>query len=328
MVRLPFRLGRNRVRITADAAATVPRIEVREVEERIATIDELGMPRTLICIRTWARIQRADGVVDIEQARRYTLPGFGHVYRIGHGEYVVFRDRTRLYARSQTTTSASEPATRGRPARTERDVGHLASLPGSTAAPQSRGGARRWTFAVVGGLVLAPLTFALWTLIPRDAPSSASSGAFLPAARYAEEASTSNESNFAALPATLSDEAQPMPSPKPVAVPVRKDVAAHASASRVVFAIRPWGVVYVNGKKRGTSPPVKELKLKPGRYAVEIRNGPYQPYRRTLHLRGQATASVVHDFFAAEAASSKASAPSLASVSRSHTRFLSEEWPR
>ena len=50
---------------------------------------------------------------------------------------------------------------------------------------------------------------------------------------------------------------------------------------RVVFAVSPWGEIYVDGKKRGISPPTKELRLPPGKHAIEIRNGAFPPHTET-----------------------------------------------
>jgi hypothetical protein len=36
--------------------------------------------------------------------------------------------------------------------------------------------------------------------------------------------------------------------------------------------IQPWGVIYVDGVRRGVSPPVKQLTLAPGRHAIRISN--------------------------------------------------------
>ena len=71
--------------------------------------------------------------------------------------------------------------------------------------------------------------------------------------------------------------------------------AARASAT-VGIAITPWGEVYVNGKKVGVSPPLTELKLAPGSYAIEIRNTTFPPYRATVDLRTQASARIRHKF--------------------------------
>lgn len=71
----------------------------------------------------------------------------------------------------------------------------------------------------------------------------------------------------------------------PAAVPpeAAKEGAAHATrpaarspgaASGAVFAlqIRPWGVVHVDGVRRGVSPPIKQLILTPGRHAILVTN--------------------------------------------------------
>lgn len=71
--------------------------------------------------------------------------------------------------------------------------------------------------------------------------------------------------------------------------------AARASAT-VGIAVTPWGEVYVNGKKVGVSPPLTELKLAPGSYAIEIRNTTFPPYRATVDLRTQASARIRHKF--------------------------------
>jgi hypothetical protein len=64
--------------------------------------------------------------------------------------------------------------------------------------------------------------------------------------------------------------------PPPAAAPGAMQgpgTAARASADAVVgLHIRPWGVVYVDGVKRGISPPVKQLVLAPGRHAIRISN--------------------------------------------------------
>ncbi|MEO8345028.1 MAG: hypothetical protein ABI607_04970 [Betaproteobacteria bacterium] len=39
------------------------------------------------------------------------------------------------------------------------------------------------------------------------------------------------------------------------------------------LAVRPWGEVYLNGKKWVTTPPVKEVQLAPGQHRIEVRNG-------------------------------------------------------
>lgn len=81
--------------------------------------------------------------------------------------------------------------------------------------------------------------------------------------------------------------AQPQeePKPRPIATPVT-----------VRLDIRPWGEVWVNGVARGISPPVKELRLIPGKYQVVLRNADLPPYRGTLEIKAGKPAVISHVF--------------------------------
>jgi eukaryotic-like serine/threonine-protein kinase len=46
----------------------------------------------------------------------------------------------------------------------------------------------------------------------------------------------------------------------------------------IELAVAPWGDIYVNGKARGTTPPLQRLMLPAGRHVIEIRNGERQPF--------------------------------------------------
>ncbi|WP_396330594.1 serine/threonine protein kinase [Burkholderia anthina] len=53
---------------------------------------------------------------------------------------------------------------------------------------------------------------------------------------------------------------------------------------QVRFNVRPWGDVYVNGARRGASPPLRSVSLTPGVYQIEIRNGSLPPLHRTVAI--------------------------------------------
>jgi hypothetical protein len=106
-----------------------------------------------------------------------------------------------------------------------------------------------------------------------------------------------------------------------------RSLSATTSATRLTLSIKPWGVVYVNGKKKGLSPPLKELVLAPGTYVVEIRNDEFQPYRESIELRNGVTAKITYRFsdtFKAPAKDTEAKSP----PAPPRTPLLSEEWPR
>jgi type IV secretory pathway VirB10-like protein len=64
----------------------------------------------------------------------------------------------------------------------------------------------------------------------------------------------------------------------------------------LVFAINPWGEIFVNGKSRGVSPPMKSLKLEPGKYRIEIRNTTFPSHAENLDLRARDEITVRHKF--------------------------------
>ena len=62
------------------------------------------------------------------------------------------------------------------------------------------------------------------------------------------------------------------------------------------FAVRPWGDIYVDGKKMGASPPLNELQVTAGTHRIEIRNQNFAPYTETLHLQADSTRKLKYRF--------------------------------
>jgi class 3 adenylate cyclase len=80
---------------------------------------------------------------------------------------------------------------------------------------------------------------------------------------------------------------------KSTAKPVVKPVVAQGI---IAFSIQPWGDVYVNGRSVGASPPLKQSKLAPGTYRVEIKNTTFSSYVTTVEVTSKETVSVKHRF--------------------------------
>ncbi|WP_418123777.1 serine/threonine protein kinase [Variovorax sp. 160MFSha2.1] len=73
--------------------------------------------------------------------------------------------------------------------------------------------------------------------------------------------------------------------------------AAAPGMGRVLFNVRPWGQVFVDGADRGVSPPLKSLSLRPGIYNIEVRNGDLEVYRQRVTVQDSKSAPVVsHEF--------------------------------
>lgn len=71
---------------------------------------------------------------------------------------------------------------------------------------------------------------------------------------------------------------------------------AVAPPATLVFAVQPWGEIFVNGRSRGVSPPMKSLKLDPGKYKVEVRNSTFPVYVENLDLKTRDEVTVRHRF--------------------------------
>ena len=89
--------------------------------------------------------------------------------------------------------------------------------------------------------------------------------------------------------------------PKP-AEPPKADATKVAEAkpalppATLVFAVSPWGEIFVNGKSRGVTPPMKSLKLDPGKYKIEIRNTTFPAYAESLDLKARDEITVRYKF--------------------------------
>jgi hypothetical protein len=95
------------------------------------------------------------------------------------------------------------------------------------------------------------------------------------------------------------------PASTPMAVPVEKVTPAAESqpaapnieaTGSVTFSINPWGEVFVNGKSIGVSPPMKQTKLPPGKYTVEIKNMALPPFTTLVDVKPNRNAKIAHKF--------------------------------
>lgn len=98
--------------------------------------------------------------------------------------------------------------------------------------------------------------------------------------------------------------ANPEPAQQPAAVAEEKAAAARPApppaavqpTGRILLAVAPWGEVYVDGRKRGVTPPLKQIRLPPGRHVIEIRNGDFPEHRQIVDLAADASVKIKHRF--------------------------------
>lgn len=133
------------------------------------------------------------------------------------------------------------------------------------------------------------------TTVTNPSPSQAGSSATIaPAASLdaSERVVNVPPSEAAAAPATTPTH---VPKPPPEAETAVAAVNAPTAESQprppktqetvqVRFNVRPWGDIYVNGARRGASPPLRSVSLTPGVYVIEIRNGALPPLHRTVAI--------------------------------------------
>lgn len=91
-----------------------------------------------------------------------------------------------------------------------------------------------------------------------------------------------------------------MPTAAPKATPAapRGDTARMPAVTEasLMFAVTPWGEIFVDGKSRGVSPPLKELKIPAGKHTIEIKNASFAPYSETLDIKPATTKKIKHKF--------------------------------
>ena len=77
-----------------------------------------------------------------------------------------------------------------------------------------------------------------------------------------------------------------------------KTDAAKSAATQgtVSFNIKPWGNIYVNGKSIGVSPPLKQTKLSPGKYKIEVQNTTFSPYVANVEVKAKEDVGVKYTF--------------------------------
>ena len=165
-------------------------------------------------------------------------------------------------------------------------------------------------YAVAGGLALTAVV--AWALLSRGSDESERPADVSPPAVVAlAPPPAAKAAPIASVPDTIPPlnlrnaspgrEASPAMESNTVASPSMTPPAnppgdASPDVGRVGLAISPWGEVYVDGRMRGVTPPMTEIKLPPGTYTVEIRNTTFAPHRQTIEVGADAPVRIRHKF--------------------------------
>ena len=162
-----------------------------------------------------------------------------------------------------------------------------ASLPASVATALWRGRKR----VALGVSAMLLVVVAAWGLAPKRMPKPEQAVVKVAASVPAPERSTS----LAEPPLRAMAPREVSPPSVPVVVPSATP-APPMRAARLAFAVSPWGEVYVDGRRRGITPPLKEVKLSPGKHVVEIRNTTFRRHSQTVDLDADASVRIKHKF--------------------------------
>ncbi len=237
------------------------------------------------------------------------------IYVVGHHEGALQKAKAGMKDRASSTT----PNPRKPP---------IAPAPGSSTVtltiPSFVQDKKKLTMLATG---LAAIVVVLGILVATKKPSTPEVVAAAPVAP-APAAETKPETPPPAEPAKAPDAAKPEskvlePAPPAAAIPAApgapdaakpdpgkadpakaaapkaepgKAAASGLPPATLVFAIQPWGEVFVNGKSRGVVPPMKSLKLDPGKYRIEVRNTTLPVHVENLELKARDEVTVRHKF--------------------------------
>lgn len=245
------------------------------------------------------------------------------IYVVGHNEGALKKAKDSMKDRAATTSTNVK--------RTASATGPVGSATVTLTIPNFAQDKKKLTVvagvlagvvAVLGYLVVtkkgeAPPAVA--ALTAPDTPQSTTPPAPAPAAEAPKAAPASGADEKHAEPAKHADPAKPAEPPKPAgpavhqkAEPVKPAEPAKAEAGKpaepakpaapavppatVVFAIQPWGEVFVNGKSSGVSPPMKSMKLAPGKYRIEIRNTTFAAHAESIEVKSRDELTIRHRF--------------------------------
>ncbi|AZP13589.1 serine/threonine-protein kinase [Undibacterium parvum] len=83
------------------------------------------------------------------------------------------------------------------------------------------------------------------------------------------------------------------------ATPLLSEAGTETSAAargEIKLAIKPWGMVYVDGEQSGVSPPLKKLSLSDGKHQIRISNPGFPDFSTELEVGKDKRAIIEHEF--------------------------------
>jgi len=69
-----------------------------------------------------------------------------------------------------------------------------------------------------------------------------------------------------------------------------------AAAGVIQLAILPWGEVFVDGRSRGVSPPLRTIEVPPGPHTIEVRNTSFPAHTQRVDVRSGEPVRIRYQF--------------------------------
>jgi class 3 adenylate cyclase len=156
----------------------------------------------------------------------------------------------------------------------------------------------------------APQSLQASAALPKTEAKPAATNAGAPSAEAKASAApkasaTSNTTPAPSASKPQAGQAPRKPAPKPAVKPAPMELAAakpeaapapEAAAGLLQLSILPWGEVFVNGKSRGVSPPLRSIELPPGAHTIEVRNTTFPAHTQRVEVRSGEPVRVRHQF--------------------------------
>lgn len=134
--------------------------------------------------------------------------------------------------------------------------------------------------------------------VEKPTPASATGTAPAPAAaqKQSQQPAPSSPVITAQKIRPAPTDAAPLTGTKPASPAKQRSTPATATVGTLIVAVQPWAEVWVDGRKRGISPPLLKLQLPPGLYTVELRNPDLPSYGQKVQITTGQSVTLRHSF--------------------------------
>ncbi|MET0855906.1 MAG: serine/threonine-protein kinase [Telluria sp.] len=198
---------------------------------------------------------------------------------------------------------APPTAQRGAQAPVTKAKAPPAAVPAPTAAAAPMSGKRRWQFIAAAAALLLTAGAGLYALVHSTSDDTIMLALPHTEAQHAASAPgpaeglDPAETQIEVPPlAMLPKSSEPVMRPAAPAVAEKKPAAPAIVTVSYKLAIKPWGTVYVDGRERGVSPPMKRLVLPAGKHKIRIVNPSFPDYLVTVDSGKNKSGTIEHDF--------------------------------